>query len=69
MVFFIKFLELSLFPVSELLHFIDFRKKFIKIQKSVLFKSFDYPAEVVPSYKFDLIRFFHQELLSYNLHW
>jgi hypothetical protein len=32
------------------------------------FLSIDYPVEVVPSYRFDLIRFFRQELLSYNLH-
>jgi hypothetical protein len=31
-VFTARFLELSLFQLSELLHFIDFRKKFIKIQ-------------------------------------
>jgi hypothetical protein len=30
--FSVKFLELSLFQISELLHFIEFRKKFIKIQ-------------------------------------
>jgi hypothetical protein len=30
------------------------------------FLTIDYPAEVVPFYRFDLIRFFHQELLSYN---
>jgi hypothetical protein len=31
-VFSVRFPELSLFQISELLHFIDFRKKFIKIQ-------------------------------------
>jgi hypothetical protein len=31
-VFSVKFPEPSLFQISELLHFIDFRKKFIKIQ-------------------------------------
>jgi hypothetical protein len=36
-VFSVKFPELSLFQISELLHFIEFRKKFIKY-KSVLFE-------------------------------
>jgi hypothetical protein len=31
-VFFVKFPKPSLFQISELLHFIDFRKKFIKMQ-------------------------------------
>jgi hypothetical protein len=29
-VFFVKFPKLSVFQIDELLHFIDFRKKFIK---------------------------------------
>jgi hypothetical protein len=37
-VFSVKFLELSLFQISELLHFIDFRKKFIKIQNQFCLK-------------------------------
>jgi hypothetical protein len=30
-VFFVKFPKLSVFQIDELLHFIDFRKKFIKM--------------------------------------
>jgi hypothetical protein len=38
-VFFVNCPKPSLFQISELLHFIGICKKFIKIQKSVLFKS------------------------------
>jgi hypothetical protein len=34
-----------------------------------LFLSNDFPAELAPSYKFDLMKFSRQELLSYMPHW
>jgi hypothetical protein len=34
-VFFVKFPKLSVFQINELLHFIDFRKKFIKVQNQL----------------------------------
>jgi hypothetical protein len=37
-VFSVKFPELSLFQIHELLHFIDFRKKFIKVQNQFYLK-------------------------------
>jgi hypothetical protein len=37
-VFSIRFLELSLFQLSKLLHFIEFRKKFIKVQNQFCLK-------------------------------
>jgi hypothetical protein len=37
-VFSVRFPELSLFQISELLHFIGFRKKFIKIQNQFCLK-------------------------------
>jgi hypothetical protein len=37
-VFSVRFPELSLFQINELLHFIDFRKKFIKVQNQFCLK-------------------------------
>jgi hypothetical protein len=37
-VFFVKFLKLSVFQIDELLHFIDFRRKFIKMQNQCCLK-------------------------------
>jgi hypothetical protein len=37
-VFSVRFPKLSLFQINELLHFIDFRKKFIKIQNQFCWK-------------------------------
>jgi hypothetical protein len=37
-VFFVRFPELSLFQLSELLHFMDFHKKFIKVQNQFCLK-------------------------------
>jgi hypothetical protein len=37
-VFFVKFPKLSLFQISELLHFIDFHRKFVKIQNQFCLK-------------------------------
>jgi hypothetical protein len=38
MVFSVRFPELSLFQINELLHFIDFCKKFIKVQNQLCLK-------------------------------
>jgi hypothetical protein len=46
-VFSVKFPEPSLFQTSELLRFIEFCKKFIKITKSVLFESLGQSLQVV----------------------
>jgi hypothetical protein len=38
-VFFVKFPKLSVFQFDELLHFIDFRRKFIKMQNQFCLKT------------------------------
>jgi hypothetical protein len=43
----VRFPELSLFQIDELLHFIDFHKKFIKNVKSVLFKILSQTLQVL----------------------
>jgi hypothetical protein len=37
-VFFVKFPKLSVFQIRELLHFIDFRKKFLKVRNQFCLK-------------------------------
>jgi hypothetical protein len=46
-VFFVSFPESSLYQISELLHFIDFRRKFIKNVKSVLFGTLSQTLQVL----------------------
>jgi hypothetical protein len=46
-VFFVKFPKLFVFQIGELLYFIDFRKKFIKLRKQFLFETLSQTLQVL----------------------